>query len=166
MNTVTDGTIFEVDMVHALGDGAFGPVNSPLVVVVETGQASGVRVVHVVAAMAEEEDLLDCLFCGAGFGFAGGTDCLFLTEGFPGNGTTAAHDDKSAHGAVLEDFNISTIVNGISNLATPVCVAEALERLVRRGATSISARFRVMGRGLAKVGWCGGRCRVVVEDAL
>ena len=33
-NTVTDGTIFEVDMAHALGAVTFGPVNSPLVVVV------------------------------------------------------------------------------------------------------------------------------------
>ena len=34
LNTVTYGTIFEFDMAHAIGVGAFGPVNSPLVVVV------------------------------------------------------------------------------------------------------------------------------------
>ena len=59
LNNVTDSTIFEVDMAHALGVGAFGPVNSPLDDVVETGWAGGVREVHVVTAMVEGEDLLD-----------------------------------------------------------------------------------------------------------
>ena len=36
LNTVTNGTIFEVNMSHALCSGAFGPVNSPLVVIVDT----------------------------------------------------------------------------------------------------------------------------------
>ena len=53
LNSVTNVKIFEVNMVHALGDGAPGPVNSPLVVVVETGWASSVREVHVIAPMAE-----------------------------------------------------------------------------------------------------------------
>ena len=140
LNTVTDGTIFEVDMVHALGAGALGPVNSPLVIVVETSRACGVREVHVVTAMAEGEDLLDCLIRGADFGFAGGADCSFFTDGFPGNGTTTSHDEKSAHGAVLEDFNLSAVVDSIFNLDAPVCVTEDLERLVRRGRSSISVR--------------------------
>ena len=97
LNNVTDITIFEVDMSHALGAGAFGLVNSPLVVVVDTGRDVGVREVHVVTAMAEGEDLLDCLVRGADFGFVGGAACLLLTDGLPGNGTTASHDDKSAH---------------------------------------------------------------------
>ena len=98
-----------------------------MVFVVETGQAGGVRGVHVVTAMAEGEDLFDCLVRGADFGFSGGAACSFLTDGFSGNGTTAAHDEKYAHGAVLEEFNLSTISNSISNVAAPVCVAEDLE---------------------------------------
>ena len=151
LNTVSDGTIFEVDMAHALGAGAFVPVNSPLVVVVETGRASGVREVHVVTEMAEGEDILDGLVRGADFGFTGGEACSFLTDRFPGNGTAAAHDDKSAHGAVLEEFNLSAVVDGISNLDAPVCVTEVLERLVRRGSISVSVRFTVVVRGVVKV---------------
>ena len=75
LNNVTDGTIFEVDMVHTFGSGAFGPVNSHLVVVVETGRAGGVREGHVVMAISEGEDLLDYLVRGAYFGFAGGAAC-------------------------------------------------------------------------------------------
>ena len=151
LNTITDGTIFEVDMAHALGDGAFGPVNSTLVVIVETGQAGGVREVHVVTAMAEGEDMIDCLVRGADFGFAGVAACSFLTYGFPGNGTTTVHDEKSAHGAILDEFNLSAVVEGMSNLAAPVCVAKALERLVRQGRISVSIRFTVVGRGVVKV---------------
>ena len=33
LDNVADGTIFEVDMAHALGAGSLGPVNSPLVFV-------------------------------------------------------------------------------------------------------------------------------------
>ena len=123
LNTVTEGTIFEVDMAHALGYGYLGPVNSPLFVVVETGWAGGVREVHVVTMMAEGEDLLDCLVLGTDFGLAGGAACSLLTDGFPGSGTTAFHDDKSAHGEVLEEFNISTVVDSFSGMAAPVCVA-------------------------------------------
>ena len=65
------------------------------------------------------------------FGFTDGAACLFLTDVFPGNGTTASYDEKSAHGAVLEEFNISAVVDIISNLDTPVYVAETLEQLVR-----------------------------------
>ena len=75
-------------MSHALCAGAFGPVNSSLVVFVETVWASGVREVHLVTTMAEGEDLLDCLVCGADFGFAGGVACLFWADSFSGNGTT------------------------------------------------------------------------------
>ena len=139
-------------MAHALSDSALGSVNSNLVVVVDTSWSGGGREVHVITAMAEGEDLLDCLVRGADFGFAGGAACFFLTGGFPGNGTTASHDEKSAHGAVLEEFNISAAVDSISNLAAPVCVTEALERLVRRGRTSVSVCFMVVGRGVVKVG--------------
>ena len=152
LNTVPDSTIFEVDMAHALGAGAFGPVNSSLVVFVETVWASGVREVHLVTTMAEGEDLLDCLVCSAEFGFTGGANCSFLTESLLGNGTTSAHDEKSAHGAVLEEFNIGAVVDGISNLAAPVCVAESLERLVRRGRSTVGVRFAVVDRGVVKVG--------------
>ena len=62
-------------MEHALGSDALGPVKSPLIVVVETGRDGGVREVHVVTAMAEEEDLLDYLVRGADFSFAGGAAC-------------------------------------------------------------------------------------------
>ena len=127
LNTVTNGTIFQVNMSHALCAGAFFPVNITLVVVVETGRAGGVREVPIVTAMVEGEDLLDCLVRGADFGFPGGAACLFLMDSFLGNVTTAGHDEKSAHGAVLEDFNLSAAVDGISNLAYPVCVAESLE---------------------------------------
>ena len=92
-----DGLIFEVDMSHALGAGAFVPINSPLVVVVEMGRDDVVREVHVVTEMAEGEDLLDYLVCGAYFGFIGGAACSLLLDGFPGNGTTASHDEKYAH---------------------------------------------------------------------
>ena len=126
LNTVMDGIIFDVDMAYALGTGALVPVNSPLVVIVEMGQTGGVREVHVITAMTKGDDLLDGL-CGMDFGFAGGAACSFLTDGFSGNGTTAAHDEKYAHGAVLEEFNLSTISNSISNVAAPVCVAEDLE---------------------------------------
>ena len=126
LNDITDCTIFEVDMAHDIGAGAFGPVHHPLVVVVETGRAGGVREVHVVTAMTKVEDLLDCLVRGADFGCAGGAAGLFLTDGFPGNWTTAAHDDKAAHGAVLVEFNFIAVGDGISNLAAPVCVAESL----------------------------------------
>ena len=114
-------------MSHALCAGASGPLNSTLVIVVETVWTGGVREVHVVTAMSEGEDLLDCLVCGTDFGFPGGAACLFLMDSFLGNVTTAGHDEKSAHGAVLEDFNLSAAVDGISNLAYPVCVAESLE---------------------------------------
>ena len=77
---------------------------------------------------------------------------MFLTYGFPGNVTTAGHDEKSAHGAVLEEFNLNAAVDGISNLAAPVCVAESLERLLRWGRTSVSVRFTVVVRGVVKVG--------------
>ena len=40
LNTVMDGKIFEVDMAHALGDGALGPINSPFVVAADTGRFS------------------------------------------------------------------------------------------------------------------------------
>ena len=151
LNAATDSKIFDVDVAHALGAGAFGPVNSPLVVVVDTGRSGGVREVHVVTSMAEGEDLLDCLVRGAVFGFAGGAAGSFLTDSFPGNGTTTAHEEKAAHGAVLEELNIGAVSNGISNLAAPVCVAEALEKLVRRGRSSISVCFTVVGRGVVKV---------------
>ena len=151
LNTFTKNTIFEVDIAHALGDGAFGPVNSPLVVGVETGWAGGIREVHVVITMAEGEDILHCLVRGADLVFAGGAACSFLTDGFPSNGTTVAHDEKSAHGAVLEEFNISAGINGISNLSDPVCVTEALERLVRRGSSSVDVRLAVMGGEDVKV---------------
>ena len=116
--------------------------------------------------MAEGEDPLDCLVRGAGFGFADGTACLFLTDGFLGNGTTTSHDEKFAHGSVLEEFNISTVVDSISNPAAPFCVTEALEQLFRWGGSSISVRFTVMGGGVVKVGWCVVRRRGVVGDAL
>ena len=53
LNSITDVTIIEVDMAHTLDSGAFGPFSSPLVVVVETGRAGGVREVHVVTAMED-----------------------------------------------------------------------------------------------------------------
>ena len=151
LNSITDITIIEVDMAHTLDSGDFGPFSSPLVVVVETGRAGGVREVHVVTAMADGGGILDCLVCGTDFGFAGGASGSFLTDGFPGNGTTSVHDEKSAHGAVLEEFNLSTVGNGISNLVAPVCVVEALARLVRRWRSSISVHFTVVGRGVVKI---------------
>ena len=112
------------------------------------GRASGVREVHVVTAMAEGEDLLDYLVRGADFGFTGGAACLFLTDGSQGNSTTASHDKNVSHGAVLEEFNPRAVVDSISDLAAPVCVTEAQERLVR------------WGGGLASVyasrSWAGG----------
>ena len=66
LNTITNSTIFEIDVIHALGDGALSPVNSPCVVIVETGRTGGVREVHVITAVAKGEDLLDGLVLRCG----------------------------------------------------------------------------------------------------
>ena len=123
------------------------PFNSPLVVVVDTVWSGDFREVHIVTMMAEGEDIIECLVHGADFSFANGAACSFLTDGFPGNGTSTLHDEKSAHKSVLEDFNLSTFVNHISNLNAPFFVVEALDRLVRRERSSVGVRFTVVGGG-------------------
>lgn len=53
LDTVTNGTVIEVDVVHALGAGAFGLVHSHLVVVVQTHGDVRVGESHVTAAVTK-----------------------------------------------------------------------------------------------------------------
>ena len=112
MDAVADGAVLEADVVHALGGGALRPIDGALVIVVQTGGSVGVGEVHVITPVSEREDFLDSIVRGADFGFAGGATRAGLLDGFLGNGAATAHDEKAAHGAVLEHLNFYPVVNG------------------------------------------------------
>ena len=57
LNAVANSAVFEVDVTHTLGARALRPIDRPLVVVVQTCGADGVREVHFVAAVSEGEYL-------------------------------------------------------------------------------------------------------------
>ena len=101
-----------------------------MVVIVETGWTGGIREVHVITVMAKGKDLLDCIVRGTNFGFTGRAVCVFLTDGISGNGVSTAYDEEAAHRSIFEEFNFNSFFDGTANLATPVGVAETLERLV------------------------------------
>ena len=92
LDAVADGAVLEVDVAHALGGGALGPVDGALVIVVQTGRSVGVREVHVITHVSEREDFLDSLVRGTDFSFAGGATCAGLADSFPGDGAAASHD--------------------------------------------------------------------------
>ena len=125
-DAVSEGAVTEVDVSHPLGGRALGPVNSTLVVVVQSSGGGRVREVHVVAAVSEREDLLDGLVGGADLGFAGGTAGALLADGLPSDGAAAAHDEVAADRAVLEHLHLFSILDGIPNLAAPIGVTETL----------------------------------------
>ena len=152
LDAVTDGAVFETDVAHALGGGTLGPVNGALVVVVESSGSVGVREVHVVAPVSKRQDFLDGFIRSADFSFACRATCSRLTDGFPGDGASAAHDEETAHGAVLEHFHLRSIVDRGANLATPVGVAESLERLVVGWRCSVGVGLAVVRRRVVKVG--------------
>ena len=154
LDAITDGAVFETDVAHALGGGTLGPVNGALVVVVESSGSVGVREVHVVAPVSKSEDLLDGFIRGTDFSFAGRATCSRLTDGFPGDGASAAHDEETAHGAVFEHFHLRAVVDRGADLATPVGVAESLERLVVGGRCSVGVGLAVVRRRVVKI--CGG----------
>ena len=82
LDAVTDGAVFGADVAHPLGGGTLGPVNSTLVIILETGGGIGVREVHGVAPVAKREDFFDGFIRSADFGFAGGAACSRLADGF------------------------------------------------------------------------------------
>lgn len=64
---------------------------------------------HVVATVAEGEDLLHRLVNGSDLGFACGAAGALLANCFPSNGAAALHDQIAAHGTALEQFNFFSI---------------------------------------------------------
>ena len=94
--------------------------------------------------MSKREDFLNGLVRGADFGFAGGATCAGLADGFPGNGATAAHDEKAAHVEVLKHFNFHAVVYSQTDMAAPVGVTESLEGLAVPGRSSVSVGFAIM----------------------
>ena len=58
LDAVPNRTVFEIDVAYAFGAGGFGPVDCPLVAVVQASGADGVGEVHVAAAVSNGEDFL------------------------------------------------------------------------------------------------------------
>ena len=76
--------------------------------------------------------------------------CVLLTDRYLGN-RGAAHDEEAADVAILEEVNLCAILDGTSNLAAPVGVAESLYELFSHGRSGVGVCFVVVSRRKVKV---------------
>ena len=136
----------EVDVFGAFVCNGRRPVDASFVVVEDGDGLGGVGHGKIGRAVDNADEVRDAGVGCDNLRFARAESSLLLANSFPGDGATAAADDKPAERAELEKFDVSAGGDGFSKLAPPACVTEGNEFVAfsNRGGSSVGVCLLVM----------------------